>query len=429
MEIFIIFILTLLNGFFALSEIALVSVKKSRIEHLAAQGSSRAKIVLQLLENPENFLSSVQVGITLIGIISGAYGGATLTDDMEHFLSQFNLLQNYHHTIALLTVIGSITYFSIVIGELVPKTIAMNNSESIALFSVPIIKYFTMITFPFVKLLSVSTKLILKLFGIVENDGEKISEDELRFMLKNARKQGVLEKEESEVHHNLFSFTDQTAKSLMTHSSEVEWINSELPLEKIFNKLKESVHSKFIVAEGTIDKVLGVITIKDFLESFKKENFELKQIIQPPIFLVQNTPAFKILNVFKTKKQYIAIVVDEFGSTRGIVTLHDLTEAIVGDLPDEDEKDELNIIKRDDHSYLIDGRTLIYELNQYFQKEIIEDNINQYTTISGFVLNQLQTMPNTGDKVSYENYDFEIIDMDGLRIDKLLMTKKFDINS
>jgi len=428
MEILIIFILTLLNGFFALSEIALVSVKKSRIEHLAAQGSSRAKIVLQLLENPENFLSSVQVGITLIGIISGAYGGATLTDDMERFLSQFTFLHHYHHVIALFTVIGSITYFSIVIGELVPKTIAMNNSESIALFSVPIIKYFTMITFPFVKLLSVSTKLILKLFGIVENEGEKVSEDELRFMLKNARKQGILEKEESEVHHNLFSFTDQTAKSLMTHSSEVEWINSELSLEEIFNKLKESVHSKFIVAEGTIDNVLGVITIKDFLEHFNKEAFQLKQIIQAPIFLVQNTPAFKILNVFKSKKQYIAIVVDEFGSTRGIVTLHDLTEAIVGDLPDEDEKDELNIIKRDDHSYLIDGRTLIYELNQYFQKEIIEDNINQYTTISGFVLNQLQTMPNTGDKVNYENYEFEIIDMDGLRIDKLLMTKKVTFN-
>jgi putative hemolysin len=428
MEIFIIFILTLLNGFFALSEIALVSVKKSRIEHLAAQGSSRAKIVLQLLENPENFLSSVQVGITLIGIISGAYGGATLTDDLELFLSQYSFLVNYHHTIALLTVIGSITYFSIVIGELVPKTIAMNNSESIALFSVPIIKYFTMITFPFVKLLSVSTKLILKLFGIVENEGDKVSEDELRFMLKNARKQGVLEKEESEVHHNLFSFTDQTAKSLMTHSSEVEWINSELSLQEIFNKLKESVHSKFIVAGGTIDNVLGVITIKDFLEHYNKEAFELKQIIQAPIFLIQNTPAFKILNVFKSKKQYIGIVVDEFGSTRGIVTLHDLTEAIVGDLPDEDEKDELNIIKRDEHSYLIDGRTLIYELNQYFQKEIIEDNISQYTTISGFVLNQLQTMPNTGDRVNYENYEFEIIDMDGLRIDKLLMTKKVTFN-
>jgi putative hemolysin len=424
MEIFIIFILTLLNGFFALSEIALVSVKKSRIEHLAAQGSSRAKTVLQLLENPENFLSSVQVGITLIGIVSGAYGGATLTNDMEMFLSSFTFLSDYHEIISLITVIGSITYFSIVIGELVPKTIAMNNAENIALFCIPIIKYFTMITFPFVKLLSASTNLILKIFGVKENESEKVSEDELRFMLKNARKQGVLEKEESEVHHNLFSFTDQTAKSLMTHSSEVEWIDSNLPTETIFEKLKESVHSKFIVSDGSIDKVLGVIKIKDFLEHYKRADFQLSQIIQTPIFLIQNTPAFKILNVFKSKKQYIAIVVDEFGMTKGIITLHDLTEAIVGDLPDEDEKDELNIIKREDNnSYLIDGKTLIFELNQYFQKEIIEDNIAQYTTISGFILSKLQSMPHTGNVVIYENFKFEIIDMDGIRIDKILMTK------
>jgi putative hemolysin len=423
MEILVIIILTLLNSFFALSEIALVSVKKSRIEHLAAQGNSRAKTVLQLLENPENFLSSVQVGITLIGIISGAYGGAALTDDMEQFLSSFTFLQNYHHSISLVTVIGSITYFSIVIGELVPKTIGMNNAESIALVCVPIIKEFTRVTYPFVKLLSVSTNVILKVFGIKENENERVSEDELRFILKSARNQGVLEKEESEVHHNLFSFTDQTARSLMTHKSELEWINRHSPIEVIFDKLKESVHSKFIVGDGSIDKVLGVMTIKDFLEHYKKEGFELAQISKPPIFLIQNTSAFKILNVFKKKKQYMAIVVDEYGSTKGIVTLHDLIEALVGDLPDENEKEELSIRKRDENSYLIDGRTLIFELNQYFQHEIIEDNISHYTTISGFILSKLQSMPNTGDKVSFDNFIVEIIDMDGVRIDKVLLTK------
>jgi len=421
MEILVIFILTLLNGFFALSEIALVSVKKSRIEHLAANGSHNAKIVLQLLENPENFLSSVQVGITLIGIISGAYGGANLTDDMENLLSSFTFLKDYHHIISLVTVIGAITYFSIVIGELVPKTIGMNNAEGIALFCVPIIKNFTKITYPFVKLLSVSTTLILKLFGVKGNEGEHFSEDELRFMIKSARTQGILEKEESEVHHNLFSFTDQTAKSLMTHFSEVEWINSNHSIEQIFEQIKESVHSKFIVCDGAIDNVLGVINIKDFLENHKRNNFILSEIINPAIYLIHSTPAFKILNSFKSKKQYIAIVVDEFGTTKGIITLHDLTEAIVGDLPDEDETDELSIIKRSDNSYLIDGRMLIFELNKYFQKEIIEDNISKYTTISGFVLSNLQTFPKTGDIVVYEDFDFEIMDMDGARIDKVLM--------
>lgn len=422
MEIFIIFILTLLNGFFALSEIALVSVKRSRIEHLAGQGNKRAKIVLQLLENPENFLSSVQVGITLIGIISGAYGGAALTDDMELFLSRFSFIEPYNHAISLVTVIGSITYFSIVIGELVPKTIAMNHSESIALFCVPSIKYFTQVTYPFVKLLSVSTSLILKALGIKQNESEKVSEDELRFMLKTAHKQGVLEKEESEVHHNLFSFTDQTAKSLMTHSSEVEWIDSNDPVETILLKLKESVHSKFVVCNGSLDNVLGVINIKDFWEHAKQPNFSLYSIIKQPIFILQNTIAFRILNIFKNKKQYIAVVTDEFGETKGIITLHDLTEAIVGNLPDEDETDEPNIFKRDNNTYLIDGRTLIYELNQFFQREIIEDNVSDYTTISGFFLTKLESMPQVGDKINHYNCEFEIMDMDGVRIDKLLLT-------
>lgn len=426
MELLIIFILTLLNGFFALSEIALVSVKKNRIEHLAAQGRSNAKMVLKLLDNPENFLSSVQVGITLIGIVSGAYGGATLTDDMVGFLSQFAFLGESVHTVSLIIVIGGITYFTIVVGELVPKTIAMNNSEPIALFCVPIIRIFTMITFPFVKLLSVSTNLILKIFGIKENDAEKVSEEELRFMLKTAGKQGVLENEESQAMQNLFSFTDQSAKSLMTHSSEVEWINYNWSKDLIFDKIKESVHSRFIVAEGTLDNPKGIINIKDVLENYHRDDFSLDQILTRPIYVIQNTPAFKILNLFKAKKQYIGVVVDEFGSVRGIITLHDLIEAIVGDLPDEDEKDEQYIVKRDDGSYLLNGRTLIFELNQFFGKEIIENNINSYSTVSGFMIDHLKAMPHAGDVVKYDDFEFEIVDMDGVRIDQVLMSKKVE---
>ena len=426
MEILIILVLTLVNGFFALSEIALVSVKKSSMEHLAAQGNSRAKMVLQLLENPENFLSSVQVGITLIGIVSGAYGGAALTDDLDQLLSAYSLNPEYVHVFSLITVIGGITYFSIVIGELVPKSIAMNNAERIALIAVPIMKYFTLVTYPFVRILSGSTQLILRLMGIKQNDADHVCEEELRFMLKNAGKQGVLETEESQVHQNLFYFTDQTAKSLLTHRSEMEWINSEDSLDEIFDLLKESVHSKFVVGEGSLDKVLGVITIKDFLSHYKRPDFRLADIISAPIFIIQNTPAFKILNLFKTKKQYIAIVVDEFGMTKGIITLHDLMEAIVGELPDEDEVEETYIIQRSENSYLIDGKTLIYELNQYFQREIIQDNIALYTTISGFILAQLKDLPKPGDQLTHDNYLFEIMDMDGVRIDKILMTRQED---
>lgn len=423
MEILVIFILTLLNGFFALSEIALVSLKKSRIEHLAAQGNKSAKIILELLENPENFLSSVQVGITLVGVISGAYGGAALTDDLECILAGINWLQPHTHNVSLFLVIGGITYFTIVIGELVPKTIAMNHAETIALTCVPIIKYFTMATYPFVKLLSFSTSVILRVFGVRESEGEKVSEEELRFMLKAAGKQGVLEKEESQVHHNLFSFTDQTAKSLMTHSTEVEWINLLSSKQEIFEQIKESVHSKFVVSEGALDNVKGIITIREFLEHHTLENFSLEKILHEPIYLTQGTPAFKILNFFKGRKQYIGIVIDEFGTVKGIVTLHDLFEAIVGDLPDEDEEGH-SIVKRADGTYLIDGRTLIYELNQYFQREVIEDNIEYYTTISGFILHQLKSIPSIGERLLHENIVLEIMDMDGVRIDKVLMTQK-----
>ena len=421
MELTIIFILTLLNGFFALSEIALVSVKRNRIEHLAMHGNKRAKTILKLLENPENFLSSVQVGITLIGIVSGAYGGAALTDDMERYLSSFTFLQAYVRNISLIIVIGGITYFSIVIGELVPKSIAMNNAEKIALASVPIIKYFTIATYPFVKLLSLSTKLILKIGGAKENEGERLSEEELLFLLKSAGKQGILETEETLVHQNLFSFTDQTAKSLMTNSKKVEWIDYNDNKRSIAIQLRESVHSKFIVGDGAMDKIKGIITIKEFLENHQRENFKLDDILHEPIIFTSNIPAFKILNTFKKKKQYIGVVVDEYGVIKGIVTLHDLIEAIVGDLPDEDETNELNIIKQTEQNYLINGTTLVYKLNQYFQRTIIEDKIEAYSTISGFMLEHFKAIPKIGDKFKMNYVSFEIKSMDGNRIDKVLL--------
>lgn len=427
MELIIIFVLTLLNGFFALSEIALVSVNKSRIQHKADDGNKKAQLVLRLLDNPENFLSSVQVGITLIGIVAGAYGGATLTGDMVGFLSQFSFLGGYVESISMIIVIGTITYFTIVLGELVPKTIAMNNPENIALFCVPIVNVFTKIAYPFVKLLSLSTKLILKLLNIKENEDERVSEDELRFILKVAGKQGVLETEESQAMQNLISFTDQTAKSLMTHSFEVEWIDYNWTKEEIFDKIKESAHSRFLVGEGSLDVLKGVVYVKDLLDSYSDPKFSLDKILTAPMFIIQNTPAFKILNQFKDQKQYLGVVVDEFGSVRGIITLHDLVEAIMGDLPDVDEPDEeKHIVQRKNGDYFLSGRTPIWELNQYFSKKIIDDNTGRFSTISGFLIEELKAMPATGDVIETASYVFEIVDMDGVRIDKVLMSLQAD---
>ncbi len=424
MEFAIIGILTLLNWFFALSEIALVSVKKSKMQHLASKWNKRAKIVLKLLENPENFLSSVQVGITLIGVISGAYGGAAVARVLTQYIEVIPLIWGYAESIALAVAIGGITYFSIVIGELVPKTIAMNNPEWLALFCVPILRYFMMLTYPFVKLLSFSTMIILKVLWIKDAWEEKLSEEELISLLKNAWKQWVLDKEESTLHHNVFSFWDQTAKSMITHRNLIEWVDINDSREEIFKKIQESVHSKFVVADGTLDNVVGILKIREFLESQHTAEFDLRKILSKPIVITENTSAIAILNTFKRKKEYIAIVVDEFGGTEWIITLHDLMEVIVGNLPDEDEETEGNIVKWSGSQYLINGRTLVYEINQFFQEDVIEDKNTEYTTLSGYIMNAFERLPKTGEKFQNENnYEFEVVDMDGVRIDKIIMKK------
>jgi putative hemolysin len=423
MELIVIILLTLLNGFFSLSEIALVSVKKSKMQHLANSGNKRARKVIEILENPEHFLSSVQVGITLIGIISGAYGGAALSDDMNGFLSQFIFLGNYTQVLSLLIVIGGITYFSIVVGELVPKTLAMNNADNIALICVPIINYFTYATYPFVKLLSVSTKLILKIIGAKENDSEHMSEEELKFMLKNAGKSGVMEDEESEVHQNIFSFSDQTARTLMTHSSQVEWINIHMDKQVILEKLIEYVHSKIIVSDGLIDNVIGILHARDFMENYSKPDFNVKDYIEEPFFIAQNMPSFSILTKFKQNKQYNGCVIDEYGSFMGVITLHDLIEGIVGDLPEEEEDTHEIIVKRSDETFLIDGRATIFEINNFFGEEILVPNPH-YSTVAGFVIDQMKTMPEVGDQFENDLFFIEVMDLDGRRIDKVLLSLK-----
>jgi putative hemolysin len=421
MEILILIILTLVNGFFALSEIAIISVRKSRIEEKARQGSKNARILLALAQEPENFLSAVQVGITLIGIVSGAYGGAALSDDMRSLLLGVPLLAGYADTLALVVVIGTITYFSIVIGELIPKTLAISNAEPIALFVAPIIKVFTTLTLPLVKVLSASTHAAIKLFGIREAAAETISEEELRQIIKTAGKQGVLAKEESELHQNLFYYTAQKARNLFTHRREVKWIDIRHSLEEISAFISGSAHSKFPVADGGFDNILGILTTKDFYEKVAAGHQSLLEAIKPVIYVSETMYAHAILNLFKKKKQYLGVVVDEFGSPEGIITLHDLLEAIVGDLPDLDETEEPAVIKRVDNSYLVNGIISIHDLNRELRQDLIAPGTANYATLAGFIIHTLNHLPVTGEKLEHNGYDLEIMDMDGIKIDKVLI--------
>jgi putative hemolysin len=422
MEILVIILLTLLNGFFSLSEIALVSVKPSRIQALADQGDGRAKTILKLLADPEGFLSAVQVGITLIGIISGAYGGTALTGDLEAVLLGRPALAPYAHDIALVIVIGGITYFTIVVGELVPKSVAMSAPEDIALFSAPIIRVFTLAMYPFVKLLSFSTAVVVKLLPIREDAGDRLSEEELRAIIRTANVQGVLDKEESEAHQNLFRFSEHRARTLMTHRGQVEWIDSTRPLREIVVQVRDSLRSKFPVCKGDVNEVEGTLSARDLLEQADAPGFTLKQVVVPPIFVPENAEAFDILKLFKKNKQYIALVVDEHGQFEGVVTLHDLTEAIVGDLPDEDEEDQGQMIQRPDGSWLVDGQVLIGDLNQRVGRILMDEEETSYATVAGYFLGKLERIPTAGDRIEADRFVGEVLDMDGNRIDKVLIT-------
>ncbi|MBB6611450.1 HlyC/CorC family transporter [Pontibacter sp. Tf4] len=421
MEIIIILILTLLNGFFALSEIALVSVKRSRIEQKAATGSSSARDVLKLLEEPEHFLSSVQVGITLISIVAGAYGGAALSEKFTPVVASIAPLAPYAAQISIIVIVGLITYFTIVIGELIPKTVALNNPERIALAVAPIIKVFTRLTFPLVRLLSGSTNLAIKLLGIKQNKGgASLTEEELRHLIKVAGSEGVLEKEEERLHDNLFYLYEQRNRSLMTYRTEVEWIDLDRPAE-IKEIIRKSAHTKFPVCRGSLDNVVGILAVKDYFEQVELEGKPLEHVLKTPLFVSESMYAMKTLKLFQRKKQYLAVVVNEFGAVEGIITLHDIMEAIVGDLPDLDEQHEPEVFRRDDGSYLMSGAILIRELNQELGLELVPNHPERYATLGGFILYTLSKIPKTGDKITLHTHELEVIDMDASRIDKVLV--------
>lgn len=422
MEIIVLFLLMMLNGFFALSEISLVSVNKNKLEQLASRGSKNAKIAMQLLEQPERFLSAIQVGITLIGIVSGAYGGIALSEKFTPVLAKIAFLSPYAGTLSVVLVVGIITYLSIVIGELVPKTISLNNPEPIVLAVSPVIKVFTSITSPIVTLLSISTKLLLRMMFIKPKPGQTISEEELKMMIKLANKQGVLENEESEVLHNLFRLADRRANQLMTHRNEVEWIDVNDSNDAIQQQIKDNAYSKYLVCDTEIDDVVGMVSITDYIDHYLSPNFNIRSIIKKPVYIPENMTALKVLEQFRTNKIYFGVVVDEFGSIQGIMTLHDLAESIFGELPDMTDLYEPDIIKREDGSWLVDGSIQLDELADDIPVGEVFARDRDYNTLGGFVMDRLQKVPRSGDQFVYKGLSFEVVDMDGHRVDKVIIS-------
>ena len=424
MELIVLGFLILLTGFFVLSETSLISSKKARLEQYKVKGSSGAKTALKLLENSEVFLSATQVGITLIGIITGVYSGVNIAENITPFFSQFDLTREYAHEVAMSLTVLAITYTTIVISELVPKTIALSKPEKIAVRVAPIIYYFSKTFYPFVRLLAVSTNLINKLIGIKPSEGQ-VTEEELRHMMRFASNEGVIEEEQNRMHEKVFYFSDKKAKHIMTHRKDVEWVDREQSNEDFHAEILNLKHSKIIVGRGSIDEFIGILNVKEYLINFYSPSpKKLQTILHDPLVIPENADAQKVLDLFRQKQNYTAVVVDEYGSFEGIITLHDIIENIIGSVPEEGEKPEPDVFVRDDQSVLVSGDAPIETLADLIEDFYIDFEEIDYSTVAGYVFNQINKIPELGDKVIVSDSIIEVVDIDNNKIDKVLITKR-----
>ncbi|HNS18550.1 MAG TPA: hemolysin family protein [Bacteroidales bacterium] len=424
-EVLIIFFLFFLNGLFAMYEFALVSSSKARLESMAQKGSRSAVKTLKFLAEPEKILSTIQVGITLVGIVSGAFGGVALADDVAPLFEKLSLSPESAHKFSVIIVVALITFFSLIIGELVPKSLALNNPERIATALTPFITVLFKIAYPFIFFLTVTTRAITRLLGIKSKDNRAITEEELKFLLLQSSQQGVIDKEETQRIRDVFRFGDKRASEIMTHRKDVIFILKSDSREEVFERIANYHFSKYLLCETTIEDIIGVVAVKDILSLFTGEQpFDLTRVAAAPLFIPENLMADKVLELFRQQKTNFAVVVSEYGAVEGIITLHDLTETILGDLPEEFDDQELEVIERQDGSWLVDGAMNIDDFMDSFGILSYEDIENEgFTTIGGLAMHFLRKVPREGDSFQYKDLQFEVMDMDRSRVDKLMVTR------
>lgn len=418
-EVVIIFCLILLNGLFSMAEIALVSARKARLEGQANKGDKRAKEALTLSEHPDKFLSTVQIGITLIGILTGIYSGENLKSNLVDFLNGFESLKPYSSGLATAIIVVIITYFSLILGELVPKRIGLSRPETIAKIMAGPMRIVSIITYPFIWLLSRSTNLIVRLFNIKAKDTQ-VTEEEIKAIISEGTEQGTIEEAEQEIIERIFHLGDRNITSLMTHRSDIIWFELNDNEVSMKEKILREPHSIYPVCEGDIDVIKGMVSLKDLYVTNDLTAF--KQYMKPALFVPENITAYTLLEKFKEKKMHAAFIVDEYGSVQGMVTLNDILEAIVGDMPQHDLQD-YEIVQREDGSFLVDAQIPFYDFLSRFEKtEWMNEGEQEFDTLAGFILHRLERIPHTGDHLEWQGFRFEIVDMDAQRIDKVLVT-------
>ncbi len=418
MEIFILAGLILLNGLFSMAEIALVSARKARLESQANKGDKEAREALNLANKPENFLSTVQMGITVVGIMTGIYSGEQITDDFAAFLQRWPALQPYSYGLATAIVVIVVTYFTIIFGELVPKRLGLAHPEGIAKGVARPMKILGLITHPFIWLLSKSSNVVVRLLGL-KPSANMVTEDEIKAIISEGTEQGTIEETEQEIIERVFHLSDRNITSLMTHRSDIVWFNLNDTEEMIKEKIMKEPHSLYPICDNSIDDIKGVVAIKDLYIS--PDNIAFKDLMKPALFVPENNTAYQVLEKFKESQLHSCFIVDEYGSILGMITLNDILEAIIGDMPQPDVP-EYEIKLRDDGSFLIDAQIPFYDFLSHFdQTEWMNEGEQEFDTLAGFILHQLERIPHTGDKLEWKGFHIEIIDMDGHRIDKVLV--------
>ena len=421
--VFILLGLIIINGLVVMSEIALISAKKSRLESRAAKGDENAKTALRLQERPEVFLSTAQIFITVIAILEGVYSAERFNKYLVPGIEKIDFFKPYAETIATVFIVIIVTFLSIIFGELLPKRIAMIKAEKIARGTAASMHFLSRVTFPIVWLLTKITNGVFKIFNIRESGDNKVTEEEIKAMVSEGSEHGAIEEEEKEIIERVFHLGDRNITSLMTHRTDIVWFDIKEDITSINNKIREYLHSVYPLCDGDIDNIKGVVYIKDM---YLNPSAPLEDLCKKALFVPENNTAYQVLEKFKDTKIHYAFIVDEYGTMHGMITINDILKAIVGEMP-EDEDDDYAIIERKDGTYLVDAQIQFYDFLTKFEKTDWMDDEQEFDTLAGFILHELKHIPDTGETFEWRGFEFEIIDMDGQRIDKVLVKASDEI--
>ncbi len=426
-ELLIVFILTLANGFFAASEISIVSARRSRLEQLASAGDGAAKQAISLADNPDRFLATVQVGITLISTFSAAFGGARIGDALTAWFETIPALAPYAASLGLGLVVVGLTYLSLIVGELVPKRLALQHAERMATISAPIMGMIAMVARPIIAFLTFSVKTVLRLLGQNRPQDESVTQEDIEYLMREGVASGSVEAQEARFVQSMFRFRDRAVRAVMTPRTEISAVTSSATMREVTSTFISSGYSRLPVYEETLDQIIGVLHAKDVLEVCQSnESVDIQNLMRPAAFVLETHHVDDLLPIFRRQGTHLAIVVDEYGQVAGLITLEDVLEELVGEIQDEhDSIDEQSMIQREDGSWLVDG-LLPYDQvqRQLSLPPIPDDERGEYTTLAGLLLARLQAIPRVGDSIRIEGFVLEVIDMDGRRIDKVLVRRE-----